>query len=52
MGDFKAALTPCCGGSYAESGERNVGAQSPLKFARGVNTPWNAGGALYPLPMH
>jgi general L-amino acid transport system substrate-binding protein len=38
-------------GNFAESYDRNFGAGSPLKFARGINALWNQGGALYPLPM-
>jgi general L-amino acid transport system substrate-binding protein len=36
-------------GNYGEIYDRNVGSQSPLKFARGVNALWNAGGVFYPL---
>lgn len=38
-------------GNYSEIYERNLGAYSPLKFARGVNALWNNGGALYALPL-
>lgn len=34
-------------GNYAESFERNVGQDSPLKIARGLNAQWNKGGILY-----
>lgn len=34
-------------GNYAESFERNVGQDSPLKISRGLNAQWNAGGILY-----
>jgi general L-amino acid transport system substrate-binding protein len=34
-------------GNYAESFERNVGMDSPLKIARGLNAQWNQGGILY-----
>lgn len=39
-------------GNYAEIYDRNVGSQSPLKFARGVNALWNAGGVFYPLSFY
>ena len=34
-------------GNYSESFERNVGKDSPLKIARGLNAQWNKGGILY-----
>jgi general L-amino acid transport system substrate-binding protein len=34
-------------GNYSESFERNVGMDSPLKIARGLNAQWNNGGILY-----
>lgn len=34
-------------GNYSESFERNVGQDSPLKIARGLNAQWNKGGILY-----
>ena len=34
-------------GNYEESFDRNVGAGSPLKIARGLNAQWNEGGILY-----
>jgi general L-amino acid transport system substrate-binding protein len=34
-------------GNYSESFERNVGQDSPLKIARGLNAQWSAGGILY-----
>jgi len=39
-------------GHYGEIYERNVGSRSPLKFARGVNALWNAGGVFYPLSFY
>ncbi len=36
-------------GNYAEIYDRNVGAGSPLRFARGINALWSNGGAMYPL---
>lgn len=39
-------------GNYGEIYDRNLGSQSPLKFARGVNALWNAGGVLYPLSFY
>jgi general L-amino acid transport system substrate-binding protein len=40
------------GGHYGEIYERNLGSMSPLKFARGVNALWNAGGVFYPLSFY
>ncbi len=37
-------------GNYAESFERNVGPDTPLGLARGLNALWNAGGLLYAAP--
>ena len=38
-------------GNYGESYERNVGAGSRLKIARGQNALWNAGGLQYAPPI-
>ncbi|MFM9269302.1 amino acid ABC transporter substrate-binding protein [Halomonas elongata] len=38
-------------GNYAEVFERNVGAETPLKFERGHNRLWTDGGLLYPAPI-
>lgn len=38
-------------GNYAEIFERNVGVNTPLKIARGVNALWNAGGLQYAPPI-
>lgn len=38
-------------GNYSESYERNIGAQSVLKFSRGLNALWTQGGLMYPLPL-
>jgi general L-amino acid transport system substrate-binding protein len=38
-------------GNYAEIYDRNVGKDSPLKFARGINALWTQGGAMYALPL-
>jgi general L-amino acid transport system substrate-binding protein len=38
-------------GNYGEIFERNVGANTPLKIARGVNALWNAGGLQYAPPI-
>lgn len=40
-------------GNYGEIFERNVGSQSPLDLARGLNAQWNArpAGLLYGLPI-
>lgn len=40
-------------GHYGEIFERNVGSDSPLDLARGLNAQWNAepGGLLYALPI-
>jgi general L-amino acid transport system substrate-binding protein len=38
-------------GNYGEAFERNVGAGSPLKIARGANALWNKGGLQYAPPV-
>jgi general L-amino acid transport system substrate-binding protein len=38
-------------GNYGEVFERNVGSDSPLKIARGLNAQWNNGGILYSPPV-
>ena len=40
-------------GNYGEIFDRNVGSQSPLDLARGLNAQWNArpGGLIYGLPV-
>jgi general L-amino acid transport system substrate-binding protein len=38
-------------GNYAEIYERNVGARSPLRFARGINALWDDGGVMVPIPL-
>lgn len=38
-------------GNYAEVFDRNVGAGSPLKIARGLNALWDKGGLQYAPPM-
>ncbi|MBW7965384.1 amino acid ABC transporter substrate-binding protein [Bradyrhizobium sp. BR 10261] len=38
-------------GNYGESFDRNVGAGSPLKIARGVNALWSKGGLQYAPPI-
>lgn len=38
-------------GNYAESYDRNVGRNSPLRFSRGINALWTQGGAMYALPL-
>lgn len=40
-------------GNYSEVFERNLGSQSPLDLARGLNAQWNArpGGLIYGLPV-
>ena len=38
-------------GNYGESFERNIGAGSPLKIARGLNQLWSKGGILYAPPI-
>lgn len=39
------------GGNYGEIFERNIGSQSPLDLARGLNAQWTAGGLIYGLPV-
>ena len=38
-------------GNYGESFERNVGKESPLKLARGLNELWTKGGLIYGMPI-
>ena len=38
-------------GNYSESFERNVGMDSPLKIARGLNALWSKGGIQYAPPI-
>ena len=38
-------------GNYAETYDRNVGPNTPLMLARGVNALWNQGGIMYAPPM-
>ncbi len=38
-------------GNYAESYDRHVGPNTPLKLSRGVNELWNKGGLQYPMPV-
>jgi general L-amino acid transport system substrate-binding protein len=38
-------------GNYGEIFERNVGASSPLKLARGLNATWSKGGLMYAIPF-
>ncbi len=38
-------------GNYGELYERDLGAESALRLARGLNRPWNRGGALYAAPV-
>ena len=38
-------------GNYAESYERNVGPNTPLRLPRGVNKLWKDGGLHYPMPV-
>ena len=38
-------------GNYGEVFDRNIGAGSPLKIARGINAQWTKGGLQYALPI-
>jgi len=38
-------------GNYGESFERNVGTQSRMKLARGLNAQWREGGLMYGWPV-
>lgn len=38
-------------GNYGEVFERNVGVDSPLKIARGINAQWTKGGLQYGMPI-
>lgn len=39
-------------GNYGEAFERNVGQESPLKFARGLNALWTRGGVMMAPPFN
>lgn len=39
-------------GNYGEIFERNLGAATPLKINRGLNTLWNQGGMMYSPPFN
>jgi general L-amino acid transport system substrate-binding protein len=38
-------------GNYGEIFDRNVGPNTPLKLARGLNALWNQGGLQYAPPI-
>ena len=38
-------------GNYAESFDKNVGPETPLKISRGVNALWSKGGFMYAPPI-
>lgn len=38
-------------GNYGEIFERNIGQETPLKIARGINALWTKGGLMYGIPM-
>jgi len=38
-------------GNYGEIFERNIGQDSPLKIARGLNNLWSKGGLQYAPPI-
>ncbi len=38
-------------GNYGEIFDRNLGAGSPFKMARGLNALWSKGGLIYGLPL-
>ncbi|MEE9336382.1 MAG: amino acid ABC transporter substrate-binding protein [Granulosicoccaceae bacterium] len=48
--DFCANIVASVG-NYAESYDRNVGPDTPLKLERGVNALWSQGGILYAAPQ-
>ncbi len=48
--DFCANVVAAVG-NYAESYNRNVGPDTPLKLERGANALWSDGGVLYAAPM-
>ena len=48
--DFGAAIISQVG-NYSESFEANVGPNTPLGIARGVNALWSDGGVLYAAPL-
>jgi general L-amino acid transport system substrate-binding protein len=38
-------------GNYSESFERNVGSETPIGLARGLNALWTDGGLMYAMPF-
>jgi general L-amino acid transport system substrate-binding protein len=48
--DFGAKIVAQVG-NYGESFERNLGASTPLKIARGANALWTQGGLQYAIPF-
>jgi hypothetical protein len=46
-----APTTSSSRSNYGESYERNVGMESPLKLARGLNGLWTKGGLMYAIPL-
>jgi general L-amino acid transport system substrate-binding protein len=38
-------------GNYGEIFERNIGRESPLRLARGLNALWTQGGLMYAIPL-
>ena len=38
-------------GNYGEMFERNIGRESPLRLARGLNALWTQGGLMYAIPL-
>ena len=39
-------------GNYGEIFEANIGANTPIGLARGLNAQWNKGGLMYAMPFH
>ena len=46
-----AARAIAQGGNYGEIFDRNIGPDTPLGIARGLNAQWNDGGILYAAPL-
>jgi general L-amino acid transport system substrate-binding protein len=51
LDDAWAERTISAVGNYGEIFDRDLGAQSPMKLDRGINSLWTHGGLMYALPM-
>ena len=51
LADDWLAVTVAATGNYSEIFDRNLGEETPLGIARGINALWTKGGILYAPPM-